>query len=62
MVRSDQACERGDALDTNLADHAVATIHPSSILRQRTSVDRHREMERFTRDLEVVAGLLDGKG
>jgi len=52
---------RGEVLETNLADHAVATVHPSSILRQRTSADRHREMDRFTEDLKVVAGLLDGK-
>jgi uracil-DNA glycosylase family protein len=52
---------RGEVLPSNLADHAVATVHPSSILRQRTTADRHREMERFTADLKVVAGLLDGK-
>jgi uracil-DNA glycosylase family protein len=50
--------QRGRVIDTSLAPHAVATIHPSAILRQRTSEDRHREMDLFTRDLEVVAGLL----
>jgi DNA polymerase len=50
--------DRGQVLSSNLADHAVATVHPSSILRQRTEEDRHREMARFVEDLEVVAGLL----
>ena len=50
--------DRGKVLESNLAEHAVATVHPSSILRQRTEEDRHREMARFVEDLEVVAGLL----
>ena len=53
--------QRGVLIDTPLAAKALATVHPSSILRQRTSEDRAREMERFTADLEVVAGLLSGK-
>ncbi|HEV8598329.1 MAG TPA: UdgX family uracil-DNA binding protein [Gemmatimonadales bacterium] len=54
--------QRGRVLPTHLADHAVATVHPSSILRQQSPEERQRELERFTADLEVVAGLLDGKG
>jgi uracil-DNA glycosylase len=50
--------ERGRVLESPLATHAVATVHPSSILRQRTSEDRHRELLRFTDDLRVVARLL----
>jgi DNA polymerase len=53
--------ERGRILETPLAGHAVATIHPSAVLRQQTSEDRAREMARLTADLEVVAGLLNGK-
>ena len=53
--------QRGQVLTTPLADHAVATVHPSSILRQQTSEERRREMARFTADLEVVAELL-GEG
>jgi uracil-DNA glycosylase family protein len=53
--------DRGRVLETRLAEHAVATVHPSSILRQKTSEDRHREMERLIADLRVVAGLLDGR-
>jgi DNA polymerase len=37
---------------------ALATVHPSSILRQLTSADRHREMERFIDDLRVAAKAL----
>ena len=36
----------------------VATVHPSSILRARSSEDRHAQMAAFVRDLEVAAGLL----
>jgi len=52
---------RGELLETPMAKHALATVHPSSILRVRTSDERHREMERFTEDLRVVSGLLNGK-
>jgi uracil-DNA glycosylase family protein len=54
--------ERGRVLPTRLASHAVATVHPSSILRQQTLEDREREMERFVADLRVVAGLLARSG
>src|SRR5438445_12064699 len=53
--------QRGQVLPSNFAPHAVATVHPSSILRQLTSEDRGREMNRFVADLKVVAGLLNGK-
>jgi uracil-DNA glycosylase len=53
--------QRGRPLPTPLAGHAVATVHPSSILRQPTSEDRHRELQHLIADLKVVAGLLDGK-
>jgi uracil-DNA glycosylase family 4 len=49
---------RGQVLSTVWAPHAVATVHPSSILRQPTQEDRRREMARFTSDLKVVAKLL----
>jgi DNA polymerase len=49
---------RGEVVQTSLAPHALATVHPSSILRQPTSEDRQREMDRFIADLKVVAGLL----
>jgi DNA polymerase len=53
---------RGQVLESPLASHAVATVHPSSILRAPSRADRHREMERFTKDLQVVASLLGGRG
>ena len=40
------------------AELALGTVHPSSILRQRTSAERHREMALFERDLRVVAKAL----
>jgi uracil-DNA glycosylase family protein len=54
--------QRGTLIPTNLAKHALATVHPSSILRQQTREDRNREMERFTADLKIVTGLLNGRG
>jgi uracil-DNA glycosylase len=50
--------QRGQVLSTPLARHAVATVHPSSILRQPTPEEREREMERFIADLKVVGRLL----
>jgi uracil-DNA glycosylase len=50
--------QRGQALPTPLAKHAIATIHPSSILRQQTEADRRRELEQFVDDLKVAARLL----
>lgn len=41
-----------------LAKHAIATVHPSSILRQQTDADRRREIEQFVADLKVAARLL----
>jgi DNA polymerase len=50
--------ERGAWVESELAKHVTATIHPSSILRQRTDEDRHREMDSFVNDLKLVAGVL----
>jgi uracil-DNA glycosylase len=50
--------QRGELLDSPLAEHVVATVHPSSILRQRDDELRHRELEAFVDDLRVVARLL----
>jgi len=54
--------QRGMVLPTPFAEHAVPTIHPSAILRQRTAGERRAEMARFTDDLRVVAGLLGRRG
>jgi uracil-DNA glycosylase len=50
--------QRGQVIATPLAPNALATVHPSSILRQATPEDRRREMDRFIADLKVVAKLL----
>jgi len=50
--------QRGTWVDSDLAPHVTATIHPSAILRQQTDVDRRREMAAFIDDLKVVADVL----
>jgi DNA polymerase len=50
--------QRGTWVESELAPRVTATIHPSSILRQRTDEDRHREMESFVEDLKLVARVL----
>jgi DNA polymerase len=50
--------ERGRPLETPLAPVAVATVHPSSILRG-DPVDREAAYAAFVEDLKVVAGLLE---
>jgi DNA polymerase len=50
--------QRGEWLDSDLADHVTATIHPSAILRQRDDESRQEEMARFVEDLKLVASVL----
>jgi uracil-DNA glycosylase family protein len=52
--------QRGVPVESDLAPHVVATVHPSSILRQETDEDRAAAMEGFVADLKVVAKLLRG--
>jgi uracil-DNA glycosylase len=49
--------ERGHLIESDLAEHVLATVHPSSILRGEPS-DRERAFQAFVDDLRVVAGLL----
>jgi uracil-DNA glycosylase len=49
--------ERGQLLDSNLAPHVIATVHPSSILRGEPE-DRQAAMDAFVADLRVVASVL----
>ena len=49
---------RGELLDSDLAPIVSATVHPSSILRQRDEESRVREREAFARDLRVVVEAL----
>jgi uracil-DNA glycosylase len=50
--------QRGVPVESHLAPSVVATVHPSSILRQETEEDRAAAMEAFVADLKVVAKLL----
>jgi DNA polymerase len=50
--------ERGRWLESELAEYVTATIHPSSILRQRDEASRRREMDGFVEDLRLVASVL----
>jgi uracil-DNA glycosylase len=50
--------QRGVPVESDLAPHVVATLHPSSILRQETDEDREAAMRDFIADLKVVAKLL----
>jgi DNA polymerase len=53
--------QRGRVLSTEFATQTAATIHPSLVLRQPTSEDRQRELERLIADFKVVAGLLSAR-
>jgi uracil-DNA glycosylase family protein len=50
--------QRGVPVESDLAPHVIATVHPSSILRQETETDRKTAMAEFVADLKVVAKLL----
>jgi uracil-DNA glycosylase family protein len=50
---------RGELLDSPLAEHVLATIHPSAILRQRDDESRQREYAAFVDDLSVAAKLVE---
>jgi uracil-DNA glycosylase len=50
--------QRGEWIESDLAEHVTATIHPSAILRQRDDESRHREMKAFVEDLKLVARVL----
>jgi DNA polymerase len=53
--------QRGEPVETPLAPHALATVHPSSILRAADE-DREREYAALVDDLEIVARLLGRNG
>jgi DNA polymerase len=50
--------ERGRPVAFALAPHAVATVHPSALLRAPDEETRRQEIVRFVEDLSRVAGLL----
>jgi DNA polymerase len=49
--------QRGEFVDSPLAERVTATVHPSSILRAEDE-DREAAMAEFTRDLSIVAAEL----
>jgi uracil-DNA glycosylase family protein len=50
--------QRGQFIDSPLAQKVLATVHPSSILRAPDEESRHAEMARFIADLKVVAKVI----
>ena len=48
---------RGEPVESDLAEHVVATVHPSAILR---ADERELEFAAFVKDLEKVAALIHG--
>jgi DNA polymerase len=50
--------QRGVPIQSGLAPHVLATVHPSSILRQESEEARKAAMADFVADLKVVAKLL----
>jgi DNA polymerase len=53
---------RGEFVESTLAEHVVATVHPSSILRAPDEETRHLEMARFIEDLKKIAKVIHGLG
>ena len=49
---------RGQWVESDLAEHVTATIHPSAILRQRDDDAREAEFANFVDDLKLVAKVL----
>ena len=54
--------QRGEWIESDLAERVTATIHPSAVLRQRDEESRRQEMERFVEDLKPVAEVLRAGG
>jgi DNA polymerase len=52
--------QRGELAPTALGPVAMATVHPSSILRAPDEAARRVETERFVEDLRKVAARLAG--
>ena len=50
--------DRGRLVPSKLAPYALATVHPSALLRAPDEETRHREIRRFVDDLREVARLL----
>jgi DNA polymerase len=53
--------QRGQFVKSDLAEYAVATVHPSSILRAPDDETRHAEMAKFVADLKRIAKVIGDK-
>jgi DNA polymerase len=52
---------RGELIDTPLGAKAMATVHPSSILRAPDDETRHAERIRFVDDLRKLAAAIGAR-
>jgi len=53
--------QRGKLIESLLAPHVIATVHPSSILRAPDDESRHSQMREFVNDLRQVARVVKRK-
>lgn len=53
--------ERGKLLSSALAPKTMATVHPSSLLRQPDEESRNREYKKFVADLRAASKAAEGK-
>ncbi len=53
--------QRGQPVESELAPHVIATVHPSSILRAPADEARRRQRRAFVEDLKKVARLIAGR-
>jgi DNA polymerase len=53
--------QRGEFVDSPLAKHVTATVHPSSILRAPDDEARREEMKRFVADLKKIAKVINNR-
>jgi uracil-DNA glycosylase len=53
--------DRGKVLESEFAPQVVATVHPSSLLRQPDEESREREYKLFVKDLRVALKAAGGK-
>ena len=53
--------ERGKVLSSKFAPQVLATVHPSSLLRQPNEESRHCEYKKFVSDLKIAAKVANSK-
>jgi DNA polymerase len=53
--------ERGKILDSQFAPRVLATVHPSSLLRQPDEESREREYKLFVKDLRAALRAAEEK-